>query len=187
MPQPLTYRHTDTAPGAPRLETWFFDSKCLRFKGHYLGQCLLTTLAMLAILQVLDVFTDTAVVAALGASAIIAFTMPHAQVSRPRFLIGGYAAGIAAGWSCSLPAALPCWSQLGVTNPDPEIFFSALAVGFAIFIMVATNTEHPPAASLALGIALHDGSARTLVVVLAGIVTLAGTKAILKPLLRNLL
>jgi CBS-domain-containing membrane protein len=67
------------------------------------------------------------------------------------------------------------------------IVFGALAVGLAIFVMVITDTEHPPAAGLALGLVLDEYNHMTAVVALVGIVSLSVMKAVLKPVLKNLL
>lgn len=163
------------------------DEKFAGNKLRYLLQCLLATAALFVVLLLLDVFSSAATVAALGASSFIAFTMPHAQVSRPRFLIGGYIAGVASGCACRALASLS-WVQSQVSLPiDPYLFFCALAVGLAIFIMVITNTEHPPAAGLALGLMLGDCSSRTIIVVLLGISSLSVLKTLLKSKLISLL
>ena len=73
-------------------------------------------------------------------------------------------------------------------NQDaPHVVFGAMSVGLAIFLMVITDTEHPPAAGLALGLILNEWSFLTIVVVLVGIISLSVIKFILKPVLKNLL
>ena len=55
-----------------------------KFKGNkrrYLVQCILATVSVLAVLLILDVISDTAVIAVLGASSFIVFTCPR---HRPR-------------------------------------------------------------------------------------------------------
>ena len=71
-----------------------FDEKFRRNKVRYISQCILATLSVFVVLLLLDVITNVAVIAALGASFFIAFTMPEKQVSKPRFLIGGYLEGL---------------------------------------------------------------------------------------------
>jgi hypothetical protein len=99
----------------------------------------------------LDTISHSAVIASLGASCFIVFTMPRARMSRPRFLIGGHVVGVAAGcvgrWLCAIPAL----ARLPVFSLHSGVLCGALAVGLAIFVMVITDTEHPPAAGLALG------------------------------------
>jgi CBS-domain-containing membrane protein len=66
------------------------DIKTRKNIWRYISQCILATVTILAILFFLDVLTETAIIAALGASAFIVFTMPNTYSSDPRRLIGGY-------------------------------------------------------------------------------------------------
>ena len=72
-------------------------------------------------------------------------------------------------------------------HESPHVVFGAMSVGLAIFVMVITDTEHPPAAGLALGLILNEWSLLTIVVVFVGIISLSVIKFILKPVLKNLL
>jgi len=163
------------------------DSKFMHNKLRYALQCLLAAASVLVILVILDALPNAAVVAALGASSFIAFTMPDAQVSRPRFLIGGYVVGIAAGTVCFWLSQVAWPGSLRPLQQHAYVAFGAMAVGLAIFVMVITNTEHPPAASLALGLVLAEWRLVTVAVVLIGIVALCCLKRVLKPVLKNLL
>jgi len=51
-------------------------------------------------MMVFDVVTKAVIIAALGLSTFIAFTMPKAEVSKPRIMIGGYIVGIVVGCLC---------------------------------------------------------------------------------------
>jgi len=165
-----------------------FDEKFRDNKARYILQCLLATSSSFIILFILDTMSHAAIIAALGASSFIAFTMPEAQMSRPRFLIGGYLVGMATGCLCCYLRWIPLLATLPITRGHSNVLFGAIAVGLAIFVMVITDTEHPPAASLALGLVLNDGcNCKTLAVVLIGIVSLSAIKAVLRPVLRNLL
>lgn len=163
-----------------------FDTKFTRDKFWYLLQCLLATVSVLLVLVALDTISNTAITASLGASCFIAFTMPHAKVSRPRFLIGGYVVGIAAGTFCYFLSQLNCLDAI-VAMEQSRLVFGALAVGLAIFVMVITNTEHPPAAGLALGLVLGKWTSLAIVIILLGIMALALLKHLIKPILKSLL
>jgi CBS-domain-containing membrane protein len=162
-----------------------------RFKqnpARYVLQCLLATVSILIVLALLDTILGTTVIASLGASCFIAFTMPGKAVSRPRFLIGGYLVGLASGALCRCLFAMLGLAELPGVGPYADAFLGALAVGLAIFVMVITDTEHPPAAGLALGIMLNERfSVPMLGVVLIGIVSLSIAKEMLKPVLIDLL
>jgi len=164
-----------------------FDEKFGRNKVRYILQCILATLAVFIVLLILDVVSNAAIIVALGASSFIVFTMPEAQASRPRFLIGGYLVGIAAGCLCHYLSLVPLLRQLPIIQEFSYVVFGAMSVGLAIFVMVITNTEHPPAASLALGFVLNEFNYRTVIVVLIGIISLVVIKTVLRPVLKNLL
>ena len=134
----------------------------------------------------LDAVTQTVLIASLGASAFIAFAVPLSLHSSPRHMIGGYIVGILAGGTMSY-----LYTSLDVSVPFIEnaamIIFGALATSTAMFIMVVTRTEHPPAAALALGLVLNEWNMLTIGVVLAGIVGLSLFKRLVLPLLMDLL
>ena len=68
----------------------------------------------------------------------------------------------------------------------PTIALGALATGVAMFAMVVTETEHPPAAALALGLVLNEWNALTLVVILSGVAMLSIVKRLVMSLLLDL-
>lgn len=154
---------------------------------RYMGQCLLTALAMLLLFYLLDAAANAAVLASLGASAFIAFTMPHYQVSRPRYLIGGYAVGITIGVVCNLIRSMDMVSSLPISEKTILIAFATIALGLSIFTMVVSNFEHPPAAAVAVGLVLNNSSGTAIIIVAFGIVGLAAIKTILKPIMIDLL
>ena len=55
------------------------------------------TILVFIVMMVLDVVTKAVIIAAFGLSTFIAFTMPKAEVSKLRIMIGGYIVGIVAG------------------------------------------------------------------------------------------
>ena len=139
---------------------------------RYALQCSLAAAVVLILLMVLDAMTQTVLIAALGASVFIAFAVPRSLHSSPRCLIGGYLAGILAG---SLMATLNIAIDFSdvVTAHASMVVFGALATGLAMFLMVVTKTEHPPAAALALGLVLNEWTLLTLVVVIVGVIALS--------------
>jgi CBS-domain-containing membrane protein len=158
------------------------DEGFKRHRARYILQCLLATLVVFVVLLLLDTMSNTTTIAALGASSFIVFTMPHSQISRPRFLIGGYLVGMASGCLCRKLCLISTLSR------HSNALFGAVAVGLAIFIMVITDTEHPPAAGLALGFVLNEECGlMVLAVVLIGIVSLSVMRTVLKSVLRDLL
>lgn len=117
-------------------------------KKQYILQCLIATGALILVLYFVDYFARTSVVASIGATAFILFTMPHTNRSKPRFILGGYLAGILSGITGAL--------MIQLISGMPITLAAGVAVGIAMFIMVVFNVEHPPAAAVAFGVAL-DG------------------------------
>ncbi len=94
----------------------FFDKKFRKNVHRYIFQCVLATLTVLAVLVFLNVLTETAIIAALGASAFIVFTMPNTYSSDPRRLIGGYIVGIIVGIICNYISFIEDFSNFFITQ-----------------------------------------------------------------------
>lgn len=152
----------------------------------YIVQSLLAIVAVTAILAVVEVLTHAAIVAALGASTFIVFAMPHSITARPRRLIGGHVVGLAVGSLCYLVFFTGSLGRLVTGWPLVTWVIYALTVGLAIFLMAVTNTEHPPAASTALGIVVHEFSYEVILFVLMCAVCLALVRRLLRRYLRDL-
>ena len=153
---------------------------------RYALQCGLAGIVVLVLLLVLDAVTQTVLIAALGASAFIAFAVPRSQHSGPRHMIGGYAIGIVAG--CLMATLESAMNVQGAGAAHAVmVVFGAMAISLAMFMMVVTRTEHPPAAALALGLVLNEWDLLTLAVVMAGIVALSLIKRLVLPMLLDLI
>ena len=170
-----------------RIGAYLFDRKFAANRGQYMLQCAFVGISMLLILLTLDAFYQTVLIAALGASSVVAFSAPSMRVSRPRCLIGGYVVGVTVGCGLSLLASMAAARGLPVEGRTLGILFGAVAVGLAMFIMVITNTEHPPGAAVALGFVLNDWQPMTIVIVLAGIVLISLVKELARERLIDLL
>jgi CBS-domain-containing membrane protein len=153
---------------------------------RYLLQCGLAGLVVFVLLLVLDAFTQTVLIASLGASAFIAFAVPLSLHSSSRHIIGGYLMGIVSGCTMSLLSQAPALSGELLGNAS-IIVFGAMATAVAMFLMVVTKTEHPPAAALALGLVLNEWTGVTILVVLGGVIGLSLLKRLVLPMLMDLL
>ncbi|MDA3792166.1 MAG: HPP family protein [Elusimicrobia bacterium] len=166
--------------------TGFIDKKFKKMPGRYLAQCLLVVILLIVILSFLDVINETALIASLGATAFTIFSMPSSYMSAPRTVIGGYAVGMLSGvifWYLSGREII------SVTLPADYIpaVFAAIAVGVSILVMVVTNTEHAPAAGIALGLVLNSWNGGTLLFTLAAAIVMSVTKEVLSDYLVDLL
>jgi CBS-domain-containing membrane protein len=153
---------------------------------RYALQCGLAGFVVLILLLILDAVTQTVLIAALGASAFIAFVVPRSLHSGPRHMIGGYAIGIVAG--CLMATIESAMNVQGAGAAHAVmVIFGAMAISLAMFTMVVTRTEHPPAAALALGLVLNEWDLLTIAVVMAGIVALSLIKRLVLPMLLDLI
>jgi CBS-domain-containing membrane protein len=162
------------------------DKKLKKNLGRYVLQCSLATGTVLFILAFLDIVTHTAIIATLGATSFIVFTMPRAYASGPRPLFGGYLIGICVGCLFSFLSTFIFKIPIIITQITAYIIFGALAVGIAIFLMTITNTEHAPAAGMALGLVINEWDFLTIAFIVAAVLFMAGLRTFLSPLMIDL-
>ena len=134
-----------------------------RYWKHYVFQCLLATFVVFIVLLALSL-KNAVIISSIGATAFIIFAMPKMVTANPRNVIGGHATGLIIGSLCFL-------------IPHSTVFYAALsyslAVGLVIFLMVVTDTEHPPAAATALGFAMSGFSLNTALALISSILVLS--------------
>jgi CBS-domain-containing membrane protein len=151
---------------------------------HYILQSLLATFTLFLVLVVLR-FNTPLIIAALGSSAFIVFAMPKNITAQPRNVVGGHVVGIVSGSICAILLL-----AFGNGSEIYMILAASSSVGLSIFIMVVTDTEHPPAGSTALAFVLHVVEAGDLiaftVVILVSAVIISGVKHALNPRLMDL-
>lgn len=143
---------------------------------HYVLQSILATLSVFIVLYFLS-RQEAVIIASIGATAFIVFAMPDNITAQSRNVIGGHIVGLFCGFLFSL-------------IPHSALLFSiliySLAVGTSLFIMVVTDTEHPPAAGTALGVVMTGISLQVLIVVVISIVILSAIHRLFKPYLKDL-
>jgi CBS-domain-containing membrane protein len=148
---------------------------------NYVFQSLLATGAVFCVLLFLE-HGEEVIVASLGATAFVVFALPDSFSAKPRNVLGGHIVGLICGGIGFILLNM---------LPDPDLFISeaaihAIAVGLSIFIMVITDTEHPPAAGTALGVAFEGFSLRVVVTVLLFSIVFTVIRLFLKKHLRDL-
>lgn len=156
-----------------------FDENFKNNHFQYFIQCAIAAGVFMVIMALLDVLLNATVVASLGATSFIVFTMPHKQRSKPKYIIGGYLVGCVVG---SIGAF--------VNNSFPYssiVIVGGLVIGFAIYFMTILNVEHPPAAAFALGLALEGTSIYTVAVVLSSAIVMMILKYVFRKWLIDLL
>jgi CBS-domain-containing membrane protein len=134
-----------------------------QFWRYYVLQSILATLSVFIVLYFLRL-QHAVIIASIGATAFIVFTMPDNITAQARNVIGGQLVGLLYGFLFSL-------------IPQPALIYSiivySLAVGATIFTMVVTDTEHPPAAGTALGVAMTGISLDVFIAVIISIILLS--------------
>ena len=143
---------------------------------NYIYQSLLATVVIFIILLLLNL-EHVVVIASIGATAFIVFTMPRNITAAPRRVIGGHIVGFICG---SAFAFIPHPTAL------TAIIIYSLAVGTAVFLMVALDVEHPPAGGTALGVAITGFSVSVMVAVLTSSIVLSLAHRFFKKYLKDL-
>ena len=164
-----------------------FDRQFPAHPLRYLFQCGLATAVVVIVLGLTDAVNRSALVGAIGASAFVAFAFPAKNVSKPRFLLGGYAVGLLVGVCVGLLTRTIGVPQSPTAAQILQVIMGGLAVGAAIFLMTITNTEHPPAAGVALGMVMDKTwGLGTVALVACAIVALCLLKEFARPVLIDL-
>lgn len=147
--------------------------KFVKLWKYYLLQSLLAT-AVLAVLVLLLGKNRTVLIGAMGATTFIVFAMPTTISAQTRNVIGGHLVGLASG------------AIFYLTSLPYPIEYS-FAVGIAIFLMVALDVEHPPAAGTALAVVISEVSADAFLTIMMAAVVLSQCRYYLRRHLRDLI
>ncbi len=140
---------------------------------YYLCQSCLAAVALCIIVLVLGE-KKMVVISAMGATSFIVFAMPTAASAQTRNVIGGHLVGLASG-TIFYFATLPYFLEY------------PLAVGIVIFIMVALDVEHPPAAGIALAVVMNEVSLDAFVTIMIAAVVLSQCRYYLRHHLKDLI
>lgn len=125
------------------------------------------------------------VVAAIASTAFILFISPWSLSAEPRHAIGGHLIAMA----IATPLALLADPDIvGWVDTTPFLFavYAAVGVGASMFLMAATNTEHPPAAGTALALVAHGFSWELIVFVGTAVLIMVGIHQALRRHLTDL-
>jgi len=140
---------------------------------YYLLQSLLAAGALFILVLILGK-DKMVVISAMGATAFIVFAMPTTVSAQTKNVIGGHLVGLASG-------------AIFYFTPLPYYSLEyALAVGIAIFIMVALDVEHPPAAGTALAVVINEVSLDAFVTIMLSAVILSQCRYYLRHRLKDL-
>ncbi|MEM7386765.1 MAG: HPP family protein [Verrucomicrobiota bacterium] len=140
-------------------------------------QTLFATLSILAIGFYLRL-NDMILVASLGSTVVVIFSMPTARVATARNVIGGHFIGIISGGGLA---------HLGDTfTMIPDVVCYGVAVGVAFFLMTILQADHPPAAGTALGVAVNGVTWELMGALLLGAAMLSMIRYLMRKHIRDL-
>jgi len=142
----------------------------------YVFQSFLATLTVLLLILILKM-EHIVVIASIGSTAFIVFALPKSITARPKNVIGGQMIGLLSGSICAL---IPHNSFIS------SIIVYSVAVGLSIFLMITTDTAHPPASGTALGIAITGFSINIALSLIISVTILSFVHHFLKPFLEDL-
>jgi len=148
-----------------------------KFWKNYLLQSFFAGLTIFTALIIVGIDKRPIIIASIGATAFKVFAMPNDITSQPRNILGGHFIGLIAGSLCFF---------IPQTTHIYAIFVYALAVAVSMFLMVVTDTEHPPASGTALSFAVAGFSEEAFLTVLVSVTILSGIHKFFRPLLKDL-
>jgi CBS-domain-containing membrane protein len=136
------------------------DNKLRRSFRRYILQVSIATVALFVALLAEQVIAGGAaaravVVAAIASTAFVLFISPFSPSATPRHTFGGHLIAILVASPMAVLADANIGTEWITEIPAVFAFYAALGVGLSMFLMAATNTEHPPAAGTALAIVAH--------------------------------
>jgi len=140
---------------------------------YYLWQSSLAAIALFIVVLVLGK-DKMVVISAMGATSFIVFAMPTAVSAQTRNVIGGHLVGLASGTIFYFVAL-------------PYLLEYPLAVGIAIFVMVALDVEHPPAAGTALAVVINEVSLDVSITIMIAAVIVSQCRYYLRHYLKDLI
>lgn len=134
------------------------------FKRHWPNYLIQSAVATVAFAIILIAHPNQTIIASLAATTFIIFAMPGIITAQSRRVIGGYLVGLICGTLCYF---------IPHNSPATKVYVFSFVVGLSMFIMVITDTEHPPAAGTALGIAYNGISFQSGFIVMVNVIILS--------------
>ena len=146
----------------------------------------LATLAMLATLMFVQSLSYAAIAAGLASSVVGIFITPSNRTTRIRAVAGGHGVALTLG---SLFSLILFYAPVETFLNNAEFLRTlsyAIAVGLAMLLMAVTNTEHPPAAGTAIGMASRQFDPFIFFSIIGAVIMLSILKLALRPYLQDL-
>tara|TARA_B100000809_G_scaffold249072_1_gene279929 strand:+ start:210 stop:794 length:585 start_codon:yes stop_codon:yes gene_type:complete len=166
---------------------YLLDPKFRQNYRRYFFQAALATVAMAAILLFVDSLSSAAIAAGLGSSVVGIFINPSGATARLRAVVGGHTMALLLGSVFSFILFAGSIETFTADHTQFQALMMALSVGSLILVMAITDTEHPPAAGIAIGMASREWTLEVVAAILGAVVLLGVIKIVLRRHLRDLL
>jgi hypothetical protein len=166
---------------------YLLDPKFRRHYRQYFFQALLATVAMACILLFVDSLSTAAIAAGLGSSVVGIFINPSGATARLRAVVGGHTMALLIGSVFSVILFAGPMESFIASHSQYHAIAMALSVGALILVMAVTDTEHPPAAGIAIGMSSREWTPEIFSAILGALFLLAAIKLVLRQHLRDLL
>jgi len=163
------------------------DPKFRRQYKRYIFQALLATVAMAVMLLFVDSLSSAAIAAGLGSSVVGIFINPTGATARLRSVVGGHTMALLLGSVFSFILFAGSIEGFIADHSQFHALMMAISVGLLILVMAVTDTEHPPAAGIVIGMASREWTPEVFGAILGALVLLGVIKLVLKRHLRDLL
>ena len=166
---------------------YLLDPKFRRHYRQYIFQALLATGAMVIILLFVDSLATAAIAAGLGSSVVGIFINPSGTTARLRAVIGGHTMALLIGTAFSFVLFTGGMESFITDNTQYLDLAMAFSVGLLILVMAVTDTEHPPAAGIVIGMTSREWTPEVFGAILGALALLGVIKIVLRRQLRDLL
>ena len=166
---------------------FLLDPKFRRHYRQYIFQALLATVAMALILLFVDSLSTAAIAAGLGSSVVGIFINPTGATARIRAVVGGHTMALLLGSVFSFILFAGPIEGFIADHSQFHALMMALSVGLLILVMAVTDTEHPPAAGIVIGMSSREWTPEVFGAILGALVLLGAIKLVLRRHLRDLL
>ena len=169
----------------------FLDTNLSGNLSRYFLQVSIATLALFAALLAEQIIAGGAaaravVVAAIASTAFVLFISPFSPSATPKHTFGGHVIAVLVASPMAVIAGTGMGEEWIAQIPTIFAFYAALGVGITMFLMAATNTEHPPAAGTALAVVAHGFSWDLIAFLAVAVLILVGMQRILRSWLVDL-
>ena len=154
--------------------------------GRFVTQSVVATLALLAVLLFADSLSNAAIAAGLASSVVIIFINPSNRTARIRSVVGGHGVALAVGSIFAVILFAGPVEGFLDTASWLRVLSYALVVGLGLLVMAVTNTEHPPAAGIAIGMTSREFDWAVLGSIIGAVIVLAILKLVLRNHLQDL-